>query len=535
MSRRGSGDRRWKRLISQEGMNDLAMLLDTKGAHYSSPAGGVQYFEEEMEEMCPAGTLRKRAHYSSPAGGVQYFEEEMEVMYPSPKRPKLEADSDGNGSDTSGPNVDEKDGCVSLIESLQWASRIVDELIPEERNRLARWFQTGCLVKSNYSGIGCAEMAFANLQKALNMKLGDEVWVPPIRLVECADTDKQCRQVLQARGPPGTTPERCFGDITARLPMTIRQELAAISWPSKEDLLQNSRSKMDKLVKRKINKVLDLFEKDGVVAFNIDSTCYDYVSGKNVRVEAVDQAFVNGERNLNDAPCKGMRLVVAGMSCIHFSKAGDMLGLAGEGTAKPCLVWLEERRHRLEPFFTIECVFAHALLVLIHERLGHLYDIQEVTFDVYDLGEPIHRKRMYVSGLLRCAVKRLEPMWDLTKRFRRRTVASPDMYFALSDEHVQPYINAIAKKKCKVSIGEQELTYPEVLAEFERAHAATYLEMRQAMIAEGKLTASDTFVCDLMHSPIKSKKIGIHAMPTLTCKQTRFSVQRNRCLIGDEY
>ena len=51
----------------------------------------------------------------------------------------------------------------------------------------------------------------------------------------------------------------------------------------------------------------------------------------------------------------------------------------------------------------------------------------------------------------------------------------------------------------------------------------------------GKLTASDTFVCDLMHSPIKSKKIGIHAMPTLTCKQTRFSVQRNRCLIGDEY
>ena len=76
----------------------------------------------------------------------------------------------------------------------------------------------------------------------------------------------------------------------------------------------------------------------------------------------------------------------------------------------------------------------HALLVLIHERLGHLYDIQEVTFDVYDLGEPIHRKRMYVSGLLRCAVKRLETMSELTRRFRRRTVASPDMYFAPSED-----------------------------------------------------------------------------------------------------
>ena len=54
------------------------------------------------------------------------------------------------------------------------------------------------------------------------------------------------------------------------------------------------------------------------------------------------------------------------------------------------------------------------------------------------------------------------------------------------------------------------------------------------MIVDGKLTASDPFVCDLMHSPINSNDIGIHVMPTLTCKQTRFSVQRNRCLICDE-
>ena len=200
---------------------------------------------------------------------VQYFEEEVDDMCRSPKRPKLEIVD----SCASGPP--EKEGSVSLIQSLQWASRIVDELFPEERNRLAFWFQTGCLVKSNYSGIGCAELAFANLQKALKMKLGDGVSVPPIRLVECADTDKQCRQVLQAQGPPCTTPERCFGDILARLPLTVRQQLAAIRWPSKKDLLQNSRAKMDKLVKRKINKVLDVFENDGVVSFNIDSTCYD--------------------------------------------------------------------------------------------------------------------------------------------------------------------------------------------------------------------------------------------------------------------
>ena len=101
---------------------------------------------------------------------------------------------------------------------------------------------------------------------------------------------------------------------------------------------------MDRLVKRKVKNVLDVFEKDSVFAFNIDSTCYDYVSGKTLRVEAVDQAFVNGERGLNCDPCAGMHVVVAGMSCIHFSKAGDMLGLAGEGIAKPCRVWLDQRR-----------------------------------------------------------------------------------------------------------------------------------------------------------------------------------------------
>ena len=77
---------------------------------------------------------------------------------------------------------------------------------------------------------------------------------------------------------------------------------------------------MDKLVKRKINKVLDLFENDGVVSFNIDSTCYDYMSRQNVRVEAVDQVSLNGERGLNDAPLKGMRLAVAGLSCSSHCK-----------------------------------------------------------------------------------------------------------------------------------------------------------------------------------------------------------------------
>ena len=49
---------------------------------------------------------------------------------------------------------------------------------------------------------------------------------------------------------------------------------------SEEDLLQNCRARMDRLVKRKIKNVLDVFEKDGVFAFNIEPTCYDYVSGK---------------------------------------------------------------------------------------------------------------------------------------------------------------------------------------------------------------------------------------------------------------
>ena len=191
--------------------------------------------------------------------------------------------------------------------------------------------------------------------------------------------------------------------------------------------------------------------------------------------------------------------------------------------------------HRLEPSFTIECVYADALLILIHQRLAHLYDIQHVTFDVYDLGEPVRRKRMYVSGLLRSAVKRLEAMRGFKERFCRRTVALPDMYFALSDKHVQPLIEALATKTSKVKIGNQELTYPDMLAECDHAQIESYLEICKTMISDGKHTASGLFVCDPMHSPIKSKKIGIHAMPTLTCKQTRFSVQRNRCLIGDEY
>ena len=87
-----------KRLVSQEGVNDLAKLLDDVNC--------VQFFEEEMDDTCR-----------------------------SPKRPKLKIEHEIVDSGASGPP--EEEGSVSLIQSLQWASRIVDELFPEERIREA--------------------------------------------------------------------------------------------------------------------------------------------------------------------------------------------------------------------------------------------------------------------------------------------------------------------------------------------------------------------------------------------------------------
>jgi hypothetical protein len=40
---------------------------------------------------------------------------------------------------------------------------------------------------------------------------------------------------------------------------------------------------------------------------------------------------------------------------VDWSLEGDHLGFAGP-SARPCIVWCEERRVRKEPFFLVECV-----------------------------------------------------------------------------------------------------------------------------------------------------------------------------------
>lgn len=305
-----------------------------------------------------------------------------------------------------------------------------------------------------------------------------------------------------------------------------------ITWPTKDWLMKHNKSEVDAKMTMKINKVLNELEQEHV--FCKTSRSYCHVHKRECLTEPLDDDFLIGETGQDpNIASKGIRCAVAGMTCVHWSPAGDMLGFAGD-SAKPCLVWLEERRRRKEPFFIIECVFAAELIVMIKEILSDLYDIDHTEVNPFNLGHPVARNRLYVTGLLHSILKRTQPMSGLTMCFGRQTISNPYIYLVLPDEYMEKIIKAQAKARHKVIPPDSKLCYNDTLAEAEKCTLEEYLSIRDQMVEEHVLMAEDPFICDLRHNPHKQAKISTEKLSTLTRNQLRYSFHHQRGMCGQE-
>lgn len=185
-------------------------------------------------------------------------------------------------------------------------------------------------------------------------------------------------------------------------------------------------------------------------------------------------------------------------------------------------------------FRLVECVVSDALLNFIKSRLAYLYDIDTVELGPQDLGHPVRRHRMWVSGLLKKALHRSSPMAGLLDLMQKRVVASPHIYFALADKYVDEVVLDRAKKFSKVAAPGNKLIYSDTMAEYEKVHLDGYMELREDMIRKGAITAADAFICDLAHTPSAHAKIKTAVLPTLTRNHHLWSHFHSRCMVGFE-
>ena len=90
----------------------------------------------------------------------------------------------------------------------------------------------GVLLKTQYSGMGCAEMAWEAVRLAVLDRT--RIRVPTTRLLESCDLSTPCQKVLLADGGPGTVADHVYGDIMDRLPAAAKFRLKKMFWPDKD-------------------------------------------------------------------------------------------------------------------------------------------------------------------------------------------------------------------------------------------------------------------------------------------------------------
>lgn len=454
---------------------------------------------------------------------------EMESGSPLPKRAR--------GSDDPLPEVagapSAPPGAQNLKETFQFAYSILSDLGCEGRDLLAAWMSVGMLIKTAYSGMGCMEMAIRALHRSMvvDFKRDDLSGCGP-QLLECCGVLPSCRKVLMSKrggGVLGATPTHCFGDLQDRLPIDIKMKFHNLQWPTKEWMLSKSDEEVNRDVYQKMTR--GLAHLSAPHAFTQNSRSFCYTHGKPCPIDEVSEELRRGERG--EATCVGVRLAAGGLICVHWSLQGDMSGFAGE-SAKPCIVYVEERRCQRELFWFMECTHSPELLQYIGCRLGHLYDIASLIVGPSDFGDPVKRNRLWISGLLRGVVKRTRPMSDMKEVFAKTVTASSRIYYALKPEDVQKFVDNRAKTKRMVAPAGEKFKYNDVMAAGERERLVEYMELRDSMRQAGSIQESDHFVCDLGHACGPMTKVGVNIMATLTRNHVRYCPDLGRALLGPE-
>ena len=160
--------------------------------------------------------------------------------------------------------------------------------------------------------------------------------------------------------------------------------------------------------------------------------------------------------------------------------------------------------------------------------MSYLYDIQWLRVSPVQLGEPVDRDRLYITGLLKACLTRTMPLDAMLEHLQRRRVATQEIYWAFPEDMARAlYIEPTAKKCFKVAEPEKQLTWYDTLPERLKTNLQGYMEIRGRMISENKLKESDPIVCDLMHNPNHQQHLSTGAtLRTLATNMHRFCVHR---------
>ena len=261
----------------------------------------------------------------------------------------------------------------------------VESLGPQELRRVVEKFADGLWVDTEYSGMAMPEYFLRRLQSWLEVH-GHNV---NLSFGSSGDLLEHARAVLLE---VGKSDECVFGDMTEKLPGKIKKkfvELIALhAGKQKQDLKGARSAKQRKEVKRASERAFLAAVKEVLTEEMQSSAASDF---KNT----MSYCFRHRRLCLTNKPHKrGIKLRVAGISCIDWSTRGSRLGTLGKGI----LAWLTFIREVMldQPdVAVVECTkhYAHEDIEIV---TGELYALSFAVFSSAEVGPPAERWRKYM-------------------------------------------------------------------------------------------------------------------------------------------
>jgi len=364
------------------------------------------------------------------------------------------------------------------------------------------------MLTTSYSGMGCAEMAASMISEALAGQGIETRFVP----WSATDVDRTCREMLMEH-EPGSRPEHVFGNILERIPADLLKSLeqkrmrmlavlegrmteATAKGTSKDVLVRYRREQVQRLGAKFVAGVTTALQ-------DLDASCYQscWCYRHSQMCCPVADATQQGPR--------GLRLEVAGTTCVAWSSMGASLGWL-DSSSLPCLVWCHQQLATLPDLILHENVATFDEQVL-RDILGSKYHINALICTPLDFGIPAQRKRKYTLCRLK-SVTVEHPLAtsmgaspqafpysraSLAKLFGRRVLLDGDVFLAAPAELLNEDTRRLAAARGRLVPGfvaaqvtNRELLPPGQLVRLEGYESLAAAKDTEADVAAGEVVVS---------------------------------------------
>ena len=340
--------------------------------------------------------------------------------------------------------------------------------------------------------------------------------------------------------PDPTIHQKQLGHVHDRLPSDVREQLADIQWPSKEDFQTDKFDAARKGIRSFIacREILtpDVFHQP------LTSACS--MHGTRCQVNSVSQH--------NNGMSPGwLTQIWAGIICLDYTQFGNCEGIAGKWSQVNAIFGCE-RAAKKEAVIAVECAPQAPIKDMILDGLSETHTYHDNIICPTTYGFPVKRKRRWVIATRDDRIVMQMSFEDFAMHFRRSLMVKGTVFYCADEEKVQQALENQIKSARKKAVkdtdrfsaalfGEAPSWYDTLsVTQKERLRRAIEINLHRAL---ARNCAAGDFIVDLDHNADEVGRMSKNEYAMVPClithgvmwKQSIATDEVSRPMLDEEY